>query len=198
MRSVVNRRLAVVPVLAAAMFALIACNSSTSGSPNPTTGGGQATTGGNVPTSSAGGTSGSSGSTLTSLQPCQLVSSSVLTELQLTQSSSGTVGGARTCSWTKPVDQNGVNGYTAGVDVRDSQGLGDASTNGYTVSPDQVGSHQGKELQSTTPGDCIVIIGVSQHSRVDVSVNAGTDTAKACQVANQLAKVVEPQLPAGG
>jgi hypothetical protein len=122
----------------------------------------------------------------------------VLAELQLTPSGSGTTGGARTCSWDRPVDQNGLNGYSTGVDIRDSQGISSANTDGYTVTPDSIGQHQGEQLRATSSADCIVIIGVTSSSRVDVTANANTDTNLACQVANQLAKAVEPQLPAGG
>jgi hypothetical protein len=191
----VNRRSVALPVLAAAIFGLAACSSGTVGTATPTQGGSPATDGGG-PTPSSSDSSGS-GASLAALQPCDLISASVLTQLQLAKSDSGSSGGARSCSWQKPVDENGVNGYTAGVDIRDSQGLNDLDTDGFTVTSDEVGSHQAKELQSTVPGDCAVSIGVTDSSRVDVSVNAGTDTSQACSVANQLAKVVEPQLPAG-
>jgi hypothetical protein len=189
----VNRRLAVAPVLAAALFGLVACGTSTTGSANPTTGGQPANSGG---TSTSAPTSGANRSPLASLQPCAMLGASVLAQYQMTKSDSGTVSTARTCTWTRPVDQSGVNGYTVGVNVRDTEGLGDVDASGYTVASDPVGNHQGKELRSVTPGDCVVVIGVSTHSRVDIAVNGGTNTDLACQVANGLAKVVEPQLPA--
>jgi hypothetical protein len=197
MRSVVNRRFTVVPLLAVAAFGLAACSSSTTGTGTaaPTSGAAPVSSGGS--TSSSGGSGTSGGSALAALQPCSLLSSSVLSSLQLSQTDSGTANGARSCSWQKSVDANGLNGYAAGVDIRDSQGLKDVNTSGSTVTSDQIGSHQGQQLQSTDSGDCIVAIGVTNSSRVDVTVNAETDAGKACQVANQLAKVVEPQLPSG-
>jgi hypothetical protein len=192
MRSVVNRRLAVVPVLAAALFGLVACNSNTPGTATGTPGGGPTTTAGAPTTSSQ-----SSGPSLASLQPCDLLSASVLANLQLTKTDSGTANGARTCGWQKGVDVNGLNGYSAGVDIRDSQGLKDVVTTGFTTTSKKIGSHQAEQLQSTNSGDCIVAIGVTDSSRVDITVNAETDAAKACQVAGQLATVVETQLPSG-
>lgn len=190
-----NRRSVAVPVLAAVLFGLVACSSGTVGTATPTQGGGPATGSGGGSTSSS--SSSGSGDSLASIQPCDLPSSSVLAQLQLTKIGSGTDSGARSCRWQKPVDINGINGYTASVDIRDSQGLSDVNTDGYTVTDDTVGSHQAKELQSSALGDCIIAIGVTDSSRVDVTANAGTDASQACDVVSQLAKAVEPQLPAG-
>lgn len=189
-----KRRLAVVPVLAAAVFGLVACTNNTTGSANPTTGAGQTTTGDSTTTSS-GGTGGSS--SLASLQPCNLVSATEQSQLQVTQSQSGTESGARYCSWQRPVDQNGQNGYVVAVGLRDSQGLDGVDSNGYTVTSVTIGHHQGKQLQSTSSSGCIVAIGVTAMSRVDVTVTDSTTTTSSCQIANQLAQIVEPQLPSG-
>jgi hypothetical protein len=69
-----------------------------------------------MPTSTA----GSVGSALAALQPCDLVSASALSQLQLAKTDSGTASGARSCGWQRGVDENGLNGYAAGVDIRDS------------------------------------------------------------------------------
>ncbi|HEX5405091.1 MAG TPA: DUF3558 domain-containing protein [Pseudonocardiaceae bacterium] len=183
-------------MLAAVLFGLVACSSGTVGTATPTQGDGSLATGGGGSSTSSSSSPGS-GNSLASIQPCDLATPSVLSQLQLTKLGTSTDSGARSCRYQKPVDVNGVNGYTAGVDVRDSQGLKDVNTDGSTVTDDQIGSHQGKQLKSSIPGDCLVAIGVSDSSRVDVSVNAGTDTNQACDVANQLAKAVEPQLPPG-
>jgi predicted small secreted protein len=202
MRSVVNRRLAVLPLLAAAVFGLAACNSTTTGTGTPA-----ATNGGSAPSSSDAGSSSStsegSGSPsgeggLASVQPCSLVSSSALSQYQLTPSGTSNADGARSCDYHRPVDINGQNGAAVGIDVRDSQGLKDIAATGYTVTDDNIGSHQGKQAQLNAGGGCFVAIGVGDSARVDVQVSATANTTQACQLANALAKVVEPRLPAGG
>lgn len=187
-----KRRFVAVPVLVAAALSLAACSSTTTGT---------ATTGAGAPTST-GGASSSSGSTrssdtaLAAVQPCGLLSASVLGQLQLASGTNDTASNSPTCDWERPVDANGQNGYSVGATIRASLGLGDVNTPGYSVTSDPVGSHQGKQLRSTTTqGLCIVAIGVSDTSRVDITVDAATNTDQACQVANQVAQAVAPELP---
>jgi hypothetical protein len=195
----VNRRLAMLSLVAMATLGLAACNSTTTGTgtPQPTvntsTGGGSGVT---LPDTTSGGSS-SNGAGLAAVQPCDLLNASTQSRFGLSKADSIPVAGARPCTWNKPVDANGLNGYTVEIDIRDSQGLKDVNTGGFTVTQHNVGSHQGKQVQLNAGGSCLVVIGVGDSSRVDVGVTAGTDTAKACQVAGQLATVVETQLPSG-
>ncbi|HVV20119.1 MAG TPA: DUF3558 family protein, partial [Pseudonocardiaceae bacterium] len=158
-----------VPVLAAALFGLVACSNSTPGTAT-TTGGDQTTTAGAGDTTSSS-SSGSDGSPLASVQPCDLVTSSALSQLGLSGGQTSTQAGARICQWQTPVDQNGNNGAVAGVEIRDHQGLSDVVPNGYTTTTKTLGSHQAEQLRSKSSGDCIDAIGVSDHSRVDVTVS---------------------------
>lgn len=196
------RRLAAIPVLAAAIVGLVACGGpSVGGTPSPG-GGGSPAAGGGGASSSAGPsqTTGSAGdSPLASVQPCSLLSSAEQTQLGVNQTGSGDDSGARHCDYHKNVDENGLNGYAIGVDLRDAQGVAGANTSGYTVTAVQFGSHQAKQLTGMTAirGNCIIIIGINNTSRVDIPVNAGTNTHLACQVADAVAKAIEPELPAG-
>jgi hypothetical protein len=183
----VHRRIAVLPLLAAALFGLAACNSTTTGSGSPAT---SDTSSGGGPTSGSGGGGGGT----SSLQPCDLLSADAVSANQLTRSDSGNSSGARSCGWENTTQNNGA-GYSLGVDVRDSQGISDANTGGYTKTTDNVGSHNGVQLESSSGNDCIVAIGVTSSSRVDVVIS--TSGGGACQVANQFAKLVEPHLPSG-
>lgn len=199
-----NRRFVAVPVLAAAAFlALAACNSGTTGTPTPIGGGGglpTPTSSDSAPTSTDSGGSSSGGgngggSALSQLNPCNLVSSSVAAQLQLTPNGVDDTGGGPGCDWEREVDANGLNGYSVGVTIRATQGVKDTNNSGATVTTEQIGGHQSRQLKSDVPGDCIVAIGVTDSSRVDVTVNAGTNTDQACQVANQVAQAVAPELP---
>jgi len=189
----VNRRFVAVPLVAGALFGLVACGGTTTGSGTPaaTT---DTTTGG-AP-SSSGGTGG--GVSMASLQPCDLLSSSNASQLQLTPGGPVNEGDARACTWQKAVDTNGQNGFGIEIGIRDRQGLNELTTAGYTITPDNVGNHQGKQAALTVGGGCVIAIGVSGSSRVDVVVTGGTDTTQACQFGNQVAKAVEPGLPGGG
>ena len=133
-----NRRLVVVPLLAAALFGLAACNSTTTGSPTAGNSSGTPTAGGS-------GGDGGGGVSTTSLQPCDLLSADEASQLQLTKGGPIDEGGARACTWQKPVDTNGQNGYGVEIGIRDNQGLKDFNTAGYTLTDDTVGKHQGKQ-----------------------------------------------------
>jgi hypothetical protein len=132
---------------------------------------------------------------LASIQPCDLLSSDVVSQNQLGTPAPDNASGARACTWQNTTANNG-DGYVVGTDIRDSQGIKDVSTGGYTVTPDNIGGHPGRQLQSTQAGGCIIAIGVTSSSRVDVTVTAGTDANHACQLANEFATLVEPNLPA--
>jgi hypothetical protein len=181
-------------LVAGALFGLVACSGTTTGSggPAPTT---DTTTGGGAP-STSGGTGG--GVSTASLQPCGLLSSTDASQLQLTAGGPVNEGGARACTWQKAVDTNGQNGFGVEIGIRDSQGLNELTTAGYTITQDNVGGHQGKQAALTVGGGCVITIGVGSSSRVDVVVTGGTDTTQACQFGNQVAKAVEPRLPGGG
>lgn len=181
-----NRRYTVLPFVVAALLGVAACTNSTTGSGTP------------APTAGGGSTSGSptsSGPGLASIQPCDLLSSDIASQNQLGTPTPGNAGGARTCFRHNTTANNG-DGYVAGVGIRDSQGIKDVSTDGFTVTTDNIGGHPGRQLQSTQASACIIAIGVTNSSRVDVTVTGGTDANQACQLANQFATLVEPNLPA--
>jgi Protein of unknown function (DUF3558) len=187
----VNRRFAVLPLLAACALTLAACNNSTPGSAIGGSGsqGGSATSGDSSPSS----TTTASGTQ--SLQPCNLLTASDLARYGLHKTDSGTALGARTCNWQN-VTTNGGAGYAVGVDIRDNQGVSTANTQGYTVTTVTLGTHHGVQLAS--PGACVVILGVTNTSRVDIGGNDGyANQDQSCAEANNIANLVEPKLPAG-
>jgi hypothetical protein len=132
------------------------------------------------------------------LQPCELISASDASQLQLSETGAINEGGARACKWSKAVDINGQNGFGVEVGIRDTQSLDSINATGYTVTQDNIGSHQGKQASLDIGGACFVALGVGNSARVDVQVSGGTDTSSSCQFANDVAKVVEPHLPGGG
>jgi hypothetical protein len=162
---------------------LAACTNSTSG--NAVT----SSTSANTPSSTA------SASGLAAMQPCDLLTSTELSQNGLTSNGSSTGSGARSCRWDNIAYDNGL-GYTIGADVRDSQGLNDFNTDGYSLKDDPIGRHQAKQAQQTNGDGCIVTIGVTTTSRLDVTANTGAaDINQSCVLANQYAKLIEPKLP---
>jgi hypothetical protein len=187
MRSVVNGRLVVLPVMVAALVGLAACTSGTPG--NAVTSSTGTSTSANTPSSTA------SGSGLAAMQPCDLLTSTELSQNGLTSTGPKTGSGARSCGWQNIAYDNGL-GYAIGADVRDSQGLNDFNTDGYSLTDDPIGHHQAKQAQQTNGDGCIVSIGVTTTSRVDVTANTGaSDINQSCVLANQYAKLIESKLP---
>jgi hypothetical protein len=181
----VNHRTAVLSLVVAALLSVAACTSSTSGNGTPAS---------TANTTQPGNSSPAASSALASMQPCDLLSSNDLSQNQLGSTTPENLAGVRTCRWQNTTANNG-DGYTIGVGIRESQGINNAGTDTDTVTTDNIGSHPGRQLQSTISGSCIIAIGVTNTSRVDVTVNAGTDPVQGCQLANQFAKLVEPNLP---
>ena len=180
-----NRRTTVLPFVVAALLGAAACTNSTPGSGTPTTAG----------STQPGGPTSSGGSGLTSLQPCDLISPDIASQNQLGTPTTDNAAGSRGCTWQNTTANNG-DGYVVGTDIRGSQGIKDVNTAGNTVTPDNIGNHPGRQLQSTQATVCLIAIGVTNSSRVDITVTGGTDANQACQLANQFAKLVEPKLPA--
>jgi hypothetical protein len=168
------------------LLGLAACTNSTTGNGTPAPTANTSQPGNSSPTGSPG---------LASIQPCDLLTSDVVSQNQLGSPSPGNDSGARSCNWQNTTANNS-DGYNVRVSIRDSQGIKDINSDGYTVTTDNIGSHPGRQLQATLSGSCDIVIGVTNSSRVDVIVNAGTDPVQGCQLANQFAKLVEPNLPA--
>jgi hypothetical protein len=188
MRSVVNGRLAVLPLAAVFALGLAACTSSTQG------------TGTAVPPSPAGSSSASSPSSTASasgtasLQPCNLLTSTEVSENELSGQGTTNDGGVRGCDWANKTADGGL-GYAMEVAIRDSQGLADITTSGNTITNDPVGSHQGKQVQDSVAGACFVAIGVTAKSRIDVLGSASNgNMSESCTIANKYAKIVEAKL----
>lgn len=191
-----NHRFASVLVLAAAAVSLAACGSPTVGSATdtPTTGSGPTGLGTATSSSSAPGSNG--GSALSSVQPCSLLSSSAQAQLQVQPVGPSSAITLPNCGWMRPVDINGNNGFSLNATIRASQSLDSVNTAGYVVTGSSTGGHQIKQLKSTISPDCIVSIGVGSSARVDVAVSGDSDADAACQVADQAAQAIAPELPA--
>jgi hypothetical protein len=182
-------------LVAAVAIAATGCTNKATGQAVPTTGASNtpqstANTESSAPTSSGGG----SGQSLDSIDPCALLTSDEAGQLGASSGSPESSGGARSCTW----QVRGGNGVF-GIDLRSSQGLKDIVVALGTLSDQRVGSHNGKMLTADGgAGTCMVSIGISDSSRVDVQRLYKADTAKACADATKVAGLIEPRLPKGG
>lgn len=95
-------------------------------------------------------------------------------------------GTARGCGF------NAKNGSFS-VDIRTNAGLASVNAPGQ-VTDVPVGRHQAKRFVGNT-GSCVVAIGVTETSRVDVVLNASGGEGDPCEMATRIAELVEPRLP---
>ena len=122
-------------------------------------------------------------------QPCSLLSSAQLTQLGVSaQPTQDMIGTAHSCEMDTAQDH-------IIVGIRTNGGL-DSFTQAATGGPvhdTTVGTHQAKQSVGNT-GSCVIAIGVSASSRVEVTVT-GDGSTDPCPTAVNVAKFVEPNLP---
>jgi hypothetical protein len=126
------------------------------------------------------------------VDPCQVFGSGEAGQLGL--KGAGNVsnrGGARGCRWQ-------VGGGGVGVSIYDTKPLSEINLSDAKEEPATVSGRQarlGKE--NVGPGTCDIVFAATERSSVAVTGLAGTDTAKACQLAQQAAPLVAEKLPKG-
>lgn len=127
------------------------------------------------------------------LDPCKLITSADATSLGVGSGKTheGLDNSARGCAWNS-LDQGS---FSIQVNVFDSRGVKDVSTTGQVKKLPDIGKH--RAVQYLFGAQCNVGLFVTETSRVDATAASGNDTKKACQVAEQVAKAVEPKLPGG-
>jgi len=167
------KRLVLLAGLAATMLGVAACNNATSGQPSPDT----STTQNQPATSNSGG-----GNTLPVGNPCSLLSSGDLSRLGATSTpTKNQIGTAYAC------ELDNAEGHII-VGIRTNVGLQGYNASGGTVTDITVGSHQAKQEVDST-GSCIIALGVSSSSRVDITVT-GDGTTNPCPTTMTVAQLV--------
>lgn len=134
---------------------------------------------------------------LAEAEPCSLLSKSDVSKYgeQIEGPIRENIGSSRTCRFKKPFDSEPRGSFVLGVGIRDEQGIRDAVDQGYGI---QKTEDDGRQF-ARIPGDggCIVAVGVTETSRVDVSISMAAGKEKACQVASEVSDVVAARLPEG-
>ena len=177
--------------LLAATLGVPGCTSTSTGSPLPND-----PTGTEQTLSSPATSVGDAAADLAAIDPCTLLTQAQLDQFGLHKRDSGDLAGARQCTWGRAVDRNGKGGFVVGPAIWDNQGLKDINTDGQIVTDVMtVGKHQARQAKQINGNACFVAIGVTDSSRVDVVVAGSPD--ESCKLANEFAKLIEPQLPGG-
>lgn len=175
---------------------LTGCSSSEDGEAAPTSDGSTGSAAASASPSSAN-PNESGAATLAELDPCSLLSSEDLKQYgTFPPGEPENVGSLRGCNFDKNTDDpiSDPNRVIT-VGIRDQQGLDDAVNRGNGVERSEADGRQYARIPSSGP--CTIAIGVSATSRVDVMVVATEGTEKSCEIADEVAAVVEPKLPQG-
>lgn len=185
------------PVLAvaAALVVLVSgCAEQTGGSPiaeGDSTGKPSITTEPDEPTQETSETTEPQGGGLADVDPCGLVDAAGLSALGLTGGEEKTLGEARVCRY-RHEGATLNESFTVSVEVFDSRGLADIVGTNVKQLP-KIGSHDASSFTGPT-GGCGVSIGVGDDARVDNTAVGGAQQ-QGCQLAAELAALVEPKLP---
>ncbi|WP_084789349.1 DUF3558 family protein [Saccharomonospora iraqiensis] len=176
------------------LLGLSACSSSVGGEANPSrTGGpsrsatqstpGMGTDGNSVPDS------------LADIAPCSLLSNDELSEYgTFPPGERDDRGVGRACRFQRDRDPTEP-GRVVAVNLREEQGVGDVIEQGYGVQ--RAESNGRKYAQVPSAGACLIAIGVTSTSRVDIHVVATEGRQKSCEIADEIGAIVEPKLPKG-
>lgn len=137
-------------------------------------------------------TGGDEPSGLADVDPCGLVDQAGLDSLGLTGGEEKEVGGARVCRYRH--DGATLNeSFTVSVEVFDSNGIADLAESTTVQELPKVGTHEAVSFVDAA-GVCGVSLGVGEDARVDSTAVGGVQQ-QGCQLAAQLAALVEPKLP---
>jgi hypothetical protein len=128
---------------------------------------------------------------LADVQPCDLIDDAGLAALQLSSGEEKTLGEARVCEWRR--EGATINeSFTVIVALYEDLGLADIV--GTDIKPlPNVGGHEAASFVAPA-GSCGVSLAVGEKSRVDSTAN-GENQQLGCQLASQVATIVEPKLP---
>ncbi len=186
------RRL-LVPAMAVLAVGLVGCSEKTPGTALPGDETTTTTTTEESPEStesSPTGTEPGGDSPIAGLAPCDLLPADGAAALKAGAGEERDVGEARTCRW-RVEGATLADSFTLDLALYDVRGVGDVQ--GTNVQQTTVGNHDAVTFTDPT-GLCVVSIAAGESARVDALATGG-DAQRGCQLAAQLAELVEPQLP---
>jgi hypothetical protein len=189
----VRRSFLLVPAVIVLVGGLVGCSDKATGQPVPQATPGTSSGSGGPFSTVPGGTT-SSGSTvapgpLKDVSPCSLLSAAEVANLHAGASKETNVNGSRGCDFEKGT------GFALSVSIWDDLGLDDVLATGGKKSIADVGGHKAVQAKGGIDA-CVIAVELTKTSRVDsiVTTTDGNDQ-KSCDLALQVAKLVEPRLP---
>jgi hypothetical protein len=175
----------------------VSCSSGTPGSPSAVddpSSAARPTLPGTGGSTTAGPTSNSNGvnSPTKGVDPCGLLAPADTASLGVAEgtrqdSSSGT---SRRCVWTA------TGSFTMDVTIFDTRGIKDVAASGQIQQLPKVGRHEAVKSFGGVDS-CAISMAITETSRVDTSAAARGDAQRSCDVAMQVARLIEPKLPGG-
>jgi hypothetical protein len=183
-----KRRSFFYPVLAIIALTGTACNDTSEGF---------ATSGPETSSQRTSSTSGSSRPDNASVDPCSLLdATSDLSEVGTFEGPTRKDrAGARSCVWQLERDNPAGEGLVIALDVRDDQTVDSLTDVGGGVQPGAINDRTAAEAPDPASNDCTLAIALTESSRIDVGIAAMDDVNAACEVAREVAYLVEPRLP---
>ncbi|EHR59914.1 hypothetical protein SaccyDRAFT_1001 [Saccharomonospora cyanea NA-134] len=101
---------------------------------------------------------------------------------------------ARVCSWQKEKQDPLEDGLVIGLAVRDAQSIDALTDVGGGVNAGSINGRKAAEAPNPSMGGCTLAVAIDDDSRIDVNV-ATEEVNAACDVAREVAYLVEPRLP---
>nr|WP_246381514.1 DUF3558 domain-containing protein [Prauserella isguenensis] len=149
------------------------------------------------PDASSPASTNASGDPLADVDPCSLLSAQELSKYGTFPAGvREDVGTDRGCNFEKDTDSPTTDpNRVITVGVRDEEGIDDAQDNGQGIDRGESGGREFARIPGA--GVCTIVIGVSESSRVDITTVATEGTEKSCEIADEVAAIVEPKLPQG-
>ncbi|MFB9302844.1 DUF3558 family protein [Kibdelosporangium philippinense] len=160
---------------------------SSSGTTRPSIPGGGGTSGTRTPSSGA----SPSGNPIRDVDTCALLNSADQATLGIEAGSpkSGQTDVDKGCIW----DSKDVGEFGVQVNAYGDRGLKDVQSTGEVKQIPAVGKHNA--VQYLYGKACAVSLAITESARVDATSSSGNDSQRACQIATQVAQMIEPKLP---
>ncbi|WP_198010157.1 DUF3558 domain-containing protein [Saccharomonospora halophila] len=128
--------------------------------------------------------------------PCSLLSADELHEYgSFRDSNPAEIGEARACEFVRDRSGSQIESLAFVTGIRETTGVSEAIDQGMGIRNTETNGRKLAQIPDSL--GCTIAIGVTDSSRVDVVVNTTLTTEQACEIADELAAVVEPKLPKG-
>lgn len=129
-----------------------------------------------------------------SIEPCELFTVEDLAEYGEFESEYREGKADRTCHW-----EEGVSGHhdslSFALSIRDRQNVETVNDNGAGVQRFEINQRPAAKAKNPEFGTCVVALKIDDVSRIDVTVVDGLED-DSCQIAEVVAELLEPRLPA--